>query len=104
MDTIIGLVAPLLPVLAPFILNSIVGLFKQLVGSQALAVMAGKNSLLRSFLGVLAVGGVLAGNALYGTPVDYTSLGDMVRAAGEAFMLFAASHGSYTLFFKQPSA
>lgn len=77
--------------ITPFVLNGLMSIFKLLTGVQD---TAGK----RVLLGVLAIIGVLSGNALAGTPIDVTSLGGLVQSVLLSGVAFVAAHGSYSLF------
>jgi uncharacterized membrane protein YqhA len=82
---------PIIIALTPFAVNLFMSLGKMLTDVQD---TAGK----RILLGVLSLIGVVAGNALAGTPIDPTSLGGLVQEVLLAVATFLASHGSYSLF------
>jgi hypothetical protein len=77
--------------LTPFVVNLLMSLGKMLTDVQD---TAGK----RILLGVLSLIGVIAGNALAGTPIDPTSLGGLVQGILLTAVTFIAAHGSYSLF------
>ena len=101
MENIASFLAPLAPILGPFILNSIIGGIKKLIGNEALRTMVAKNGLLRSILLILSVVGIIAGHMATGNPIDFDSIKEILTLAAQTFALFVASHGSYSLFFKK---
>lgn len=77
--------------ITPFILNGLMFIFKLLVNVQD---TAGK----RILLGILSLIGVLAGNALSGSPIDTVTIGGLVQTILLALVAFLAAHGSYNIF------
>jgi hypothetical protein len=90
------MLSSILVALSPFILNAVMGVAKWAGGLQG---TAGK----RFLLAVLSLVGVVSFSALNGTPVDPNSISSLVQTILEAFVAFLAAHGSYHLFFSQPS-
>lgn len=83
--------------LSPFALNAVMGIVKWL---SAMESTAGK----RFFLALFSLVGVIALNAMNGTPVDPNQVSSLLQTIMETFIAFIAAHGSYTLFFNKPAA
>ncbi len=86
--------AAFIALVTPFALNAIVGAAKYF---NMATTTPGK----RLVLGILALLGVLAGNALTGTPVQLDSISSDFSIIVESFLAFIAAHGSYNLFWNQ---
>lgn len=83
--------------ITPFLLNGLMVIFKWITSVQD---TSGK----RILLGILSIVGVLAGNALSGSPIDVPTLGGLVQTVLLSGVAFLASHGSYNLFKGTPTA
>jgi hypothetical protein len=74
----------------PFALNGAMELTKWLTKVSSTPVM-------RFFLAVLSIVGVISFSVVNGTPLDTGSLTGLIQTALEAVLVFFASHGTYTL-------
>lgn len=79
---------------SPFILNSLMGMFKWM-GAQDFST-PGK----RMILALLSIVGVISTNALAHSALDMNSLSGLVQILLESFVAFIAAHGSYHFFWK----
>lgn len=82
-------------VLAPFIMNGLMEVFK-ILGAEDW-----KTSGKRTLLAALAILGVVAGNYLNGTPLDTNSIQNLTQIAVESLIAFFATHGTYTMFWNR---
>ena len=80
----------ILAALLPFILNGAMELTKWLTKVSSTPVM-------RFFLAVLSIAGVISFSAINGTSPDTGSLQGLFQMGLEALLMFAAVYGSYSL-------
>jgi hypothetical protein len=80
----------ILAALLPFVLNGAMELTKWLTKVSSTPVM-------RFFLAVLSIVGVISFSAANGTPLDTGILTGLLQTAFEALVAFIAAHGSYSL-------
>jgi hypothetical protein len=76
--------------LLPFVLNGAMELTKWLTKVSSTGVI-------RFFLALLSIIGVISFSALNGTPLDVESLTGLLQLAFGSVATFVASHGSYSL-------
>ena len=86
------MISSILIALMPFILNGLTQVTKYLTAASSV-------SWKRAILAVFAILGVLAGNALSGSPIDVPTLTGFIQTGLVSLVAFLSAHGSYHLFF-----
>ena len=82
----------ILVALTPFILNGLTQITKVLAGASSV-------SWKRLILAIFAIVGVICGNALTGSPIDFPTVTGLIQVALVSGAAFLSAHGSYHLFF-----